>query len=211
MLPEEKRIRTREQLKDWLSVELRPYENLGHMQDLLNLFTANQGAILRRHMILLRTTEYHINAGHKLRAQLWKLRLRRLQNRYEMHVALNCCGRGLQVAHLGPILMNGHVTVGENCTLHFNTGLIAGGTNNGVPTLGDNVVVGFGAVVLGGVHVADGIAIGANAVVNKDFSEPGIAIAGVPARKISDKGTACWNKGVCDRRPTAEKEQTCAL
>ena len=203
MLPEEKRIHTREQLKDWLSVELRHYENQGHMQDLLNLFNANQGAILRRHMILLRTTEYHINAGHRLRAQFWKQRLRRLQNRYELHVALNCCGRGLQIAHLGPILMNGSVTVGENCTFHFNTGLVAGGTDNGVPTLGDNVVVGFGAVVLGGVHVADGIAIGANAVVNKDFLEPDIAIAGVPARKISGNGTACWNKGVRDRSTLA--------
>ena len=127
MLPEEKRIRTKAQLKDWLSVELQPYEDLGPMQDLLNLFNANQGAILRRHMILLRTTEYHINAGHRLRALLWKLRLRRLQNRYELHVALNCCGRGLHIMHLGPILMNGHVTVGENCCFHFNTGVVAGG------------------------------------------------------------------------------------
>ena len=192
MLPEEKRIRTKAQLKDWLSVELQPYEDLGPLQDLLNLFNANQGAILRRHMILLRTTEYHINAGHRLRALLWKLRLRRLQNRYELHVALNCCGRGLHIMHLGPILMNGHVTVGENCC--------------GVPTLGDNVIVGFGAVILGGVHIADGIAVGANAVVNKDFTEPNIAIAGVPARKISDHGTESWNKGVRDRSGAAERE-----
>lgn len=206
MLSEDKRIKSRAQLKDWLSVELRPYEDLGRLQDLLNLFNANQGAILRRHMILLRTTEYHINAGHRLRALWYKLRLRHLQNRYGLHVALNCCGRGLQIAHLGPVLMNGSVTVGENCTLHINTGLVAGGADNGVPTLGDNVVVGFGAVVLGGVHVADRIAIGANAVVNKDFPEPGIAIAGVPARKISDNGSDSWNKGVRDRGPVRENE-----
>lgn len=206
MLPEEKRIRTKAQLKDWLSVELQPYEDLGPLQDLLNLFNANQGAILRRHMILLRTTEYHINVGHRLRALLWKLRLRRLQNRYELHVALNCCGRGLRIMHLGPILMNGHVTVGENCCFHFNTGVVAGGSDDGVPTLGDNVIVGFGAVILGGVHIADGIAVGANAVVNKDFTEPNIAIAGVPARKISDHGTESWNKGVRDRSGAAERE-----
>lgn len=199
MLPANKRIRTRAQLKDWLSVELAPYEHLGPMQDLLNLLNANQGAILRRHMILLRTTEYHINAGHRLRALLWKQRLRRLQNRYELHVAVNCCGRGLRIMHLGPILMNGHVTVGENCSFHFNTGVVAGGTDDGVPTLGDNVIVGFGAVILGGVHLADGIAVGANAVVNKDFLQPNITIAGAPARKISDHGTERWNKGVRDR------------
>ena len=196
MLPEDKRIHTKQQLRDWLSVELAPYENLGRMQDLLNLFNANQGAILRRHMILLRTTEYHLNAGHKLRALFWKLRLRRLQNRYELHVALNCCGRGLQIAHLGPLLMNGSVTVGENCLFHFNTALVAGGTDNGVPTLGDRVIVGLGAVVLGGVRVADGVAIGANAVVNRDVLEPNITVAGVPARKISERGAADWNRGL---------------
>ena len=193
MLPEEKRIRTKAQLKDWLSVELQPYEDLGPLQDLLNLFNANQGAILRRHMILLRTTEYHINAGHRLRALLWKLRLRRLQNRYELHVALNCCGRGLQIAHVGPILMNAHVTVGERCTFHFNTAVVAGGTDNGVPTLGDGIVVGLGAVILGGVTLADGIAVGANAVVNKSFPEADITVAGAPARKIADHGAGAWN------------------
>ncbi len=199
MLAEDKRIRTREQLRDWLSVELAPYEHIGFTQSVLNLFNANQGAILRRHMILLRTTEYHINTGHRLRAMLWKLRLRRLQNRYALHVALNCCGRGLRIMHLGPVLMNGNVTVGENCCFHFNTGVVAGGTDDGVPTLGDNVIVGFGAVILGGITLADGIAVGANAVVNKEFSEPDITIAGVPARKISGHGRNSWNKGTRER------------
>ena len=192
MLPEDKRIRSRAQLREWLAVELAPYA-LGGMQKLLNLIDGNEAAILRRHMILLRTTEYHINASHRLRAGLWKLRLRRLQNRYGMHVALNCCGKGLQVAHVGPILMNAHVTVGESCTFHFNTAVVAGGTDNGVPTLGDGIVVGLGAVILGGVTLADGIAVGANAVVNKSFPEPDITVAGAPARKIADHGAGAWN------------------
>ena len=194
MLPEEKRIRTKAQLRDWLSVELAPYR-LGGMQKLLNLIDGNEAAILRRHMILLRTTEYHINTGHRLRAGLWKLRLRRLQNRYGMHVALNCCGRGLRIMHVGPILMNARVTVGEGCAFHFNTAVVAGGTDDAVPTLGDRVLVGLGAVILGGVQLADGIAVGANAVVNKSFPEPDITVAGAPARKISDHGAASWNKG----------------
>ena len=192
MLPEEKRIRTRAQLREWLAEELAPYAS-GGMQKLLNLIDGNEAAILRRHMILLRTTEYHINTSHRLRAGLWKLRLRRLQNRYGMHVALNCCGKGLQVAHVGPILMNAHVTVGERCTFHFNTAVVAGGTDNGVPTLGDGVVVGLGAVILGGVTLGDRVAVGANAVVNKSFPEADITVAGAPARKIADHGAGAWN------------------
>ncbi len=192
MLSEEKRIRTRTQLREWLALELAPYE-LGGMQKLLNLIDGNEAAILRRHMLLLRTTEYHINAGHRLRAGLSKLRLRRLQNRYGMHVALNCCGRGLHILHVGPILMNAHVTIGERCCFHFNTAVVAGGTDNGVPTLGDGIVVGLGAVILGGVTLGDNIAVGANAVVNRSFPETSITIAGVPARKIADHGADAWN------------------
>lgn len=199
MLPENKRIRTKKQLREWLAVETRDYDHLGPLQGFLNLFALNQGAILRRHIVLLRTTEYHLNAGHRLRAGLWRLRLRRLQNRYGMHVALNCCGKGLKIMHLGPLLMNAKITVGENCSFHFNTAVVAGGTDDAVPTLGDNVMLGIGAVVLGGVTIADGVAVGANAVVNRDVLEPDITVAGVPAKKISDHGTRAWNQGAKPR------------
>ena len=41
---------------------------------------------------------------------------------------------------------------------------------------------------MGGVFIADNIAIGANSVVNKSFEEVGISIAGIPAKKINSKG-----------------------
>ena len=52
------------------------------------------------------------------------------------------------------------------------------------PIIGNNVEVGFGAVIIGKVKIADGIKIGANSVVTKSFLEPNIKIAGVPAKKI---------------------------
>lgn len=39
-----------------------------------------------------------------------------------------------------------------------------------------------------GVHLADDIIVGANAVVIKSFNEPNIVLAGIPARKNSEKG-----------------------
>ena len=95
--------------------------------------------------------------------------------------------------HVGPILINGRVSIGQNCVLHINTALVAGGTNDEVPHLGDGIVVGVGAVILGGVNIADNIAVGANAVVNKSFDESDIAIAGVPAHKVSNNGRTKWN------------------
>lgn len=50
----------------------------------------------------------------------------------------------------------------------------------------------FGLVLVqksfGKIQIADECAIGANAVVNKSFLEKGVSIAGVPARKVSDRG-----------------------
>ena len=97
--------------------------------------------------------------------------------------------------HLGSILINENAVVGKNCSFHINTALVAGGRDGGSPVLDDGVVLGVGAVVLGGVHIAENVAIGANAVVNKSFEEADIAIAGVPARKISSNGRTSWNRG----------------
>jgi serine O-acetyltransferase len=44
-------------------------------------------------------------------------------------------------------------------------------------------------MLFGPIRIADGIAIGANSVVNRSFEEPGITIAGAPARKVSDRGS----------------------
>ena len=55
---------------------------------------------------------------------------------------------------------------------------------NDAPKIGNNVEIGFGAVIIGKVIIADGIKIGANSVVTKSFLEPNITIAGVPAKKI---------------------------
>lgn len=96
--------------------------------------------------------------------------------------------------HLGPILVNGNVRAGKDISLHINTSIVAGGTNNGAPVLEDGIVVGVGAVILGNIRLAKNIAVGANAVVNKTFEEENIAIAGVPAKKVSNNGRLEWVK-----------------
>ena len=78
--------------------------------------------------------------------------------------------------------------------MHMGASVVAGGTSNEAPNIGDNCVIGVGAVVLGGVKIANCVAVGANAVVNKDVLEENIAVAGVPAKKISNNGRMTWNK-----------------
>jgi serine O-acetyltransferase len=65
----------------------------------------------------------------------------------------------------------------------------ASGGRSEAPQIGDNVYIAPGAKIYGDITIADGIAIGANAVVNDSFLEPNVTIAGVPAKKIGDGGS----------------------
>ena len=98
---------------------------------------------------------------------------------------------GLSIAHRGTIIINGGAKIGANCRLHacVNIGTEAGYTDK-APTIGDNCYIGPGVKMYGDIFIANGIAIGANAVVNKSFEEENIAIAGVPAKKIKEIDTS---------------------
>ena len=56
-----------------------------------------------------------------------------------------------------------------------------------MPRFGQKRDIGVGARILGDIYIADDIVIGANSVVTKTFDEPGITIAGIPAKKIEHK------------------------
>ena len=187
-------IHNKKEMKEWLKYEL--YHKYGKEDTIYglfqDLFLVTEGAILRRHIILLRKTEYFINTNKKIRALIYKLLLRKFQNKYALNIPINRCGKGFKIMHLGPVLINEKAIIGKDCSLHMNTAVVAGGSNNGVPRLDDGVVVGIGAVVLGNIYIAKNVAIGANAVVNKSVTEENIAVAGVPARKISSNGRLVW-------------------
>ena len=152
-----------------------------------------------RYERLLRRAEYRNNVAcgpvGVLVAGLYRLRLMHMGARLGFSIPLNVFGKGLSIAHIGPIVVNGHARVGERCRVHVgvNIGTEAGFTDR-APTIGDDVYIGPGAKLFGSIEIADRIAIGANAVVNKSFMTPGISIAGVPAAKISDKGNPDYGK-----------------
>ncbi len=93
--------------------------------------------------------------------------------------------RGLSIAHAGAINFDQAARVGQNCRIHEKVTIGASGGTD-APVIGDNVSLALGCKVMGKVNVADGHAVGANAVDFTDVGEPGITVAGVPAKKISD-------------------------
>ena len=184
-------INNKEDLNRFLEIERVRY---GRKNVRIPLFAIGENQILWKHIALLRKTEYHNNAGNRMLFLFYRLRLRRLQIKYCLSIPRNVFDAGLKIMHLSPVLVNSDARVGKNCTLHMNTGIVAGGTNDCVPRLGDNIVLSMGSVVLGNVTLANGIVAGANAVVTKSFSEEDITIAGIPAKKVSDRGVSSWSK-----------------
>ena len=182
MLSEDKKIKTRAQLREYLEADCARYP-MSARRVLPYLLQISEGAILRRHIVLLRKTEYYTNTGRRLLAAFYHARLMKFQNRYCLHVPVNCAGKGLWIAHVAPVLINGNATLGEYCFLAPMISL-AGDEQDHAPTLGDHVTVGIGSLLVGGIRIADGVNIGAGAVVTRDFLEPGVTIAGVPAKKL---------------------------
>lgn len=96
-------------------------------------------------------------------------------------------GSGLLIPHPQGIVIGGGVVIGKNATIQQGTTI---GANidkiiNGkrYPNIGDNVLIGAGAKVLGPISIGDNSIIGANAVVTKDIPKNSIAV-GIPARVI---------------------------
>lgn len=79
--------------------------------------------------------------------------------------------------------------VGDNCTIYQGVTLGGVGTKKGKrhPTIGNNVLIGAGAKILGAFEVGDNCQIAANAVLLKPLEENSTA-AGIPARQVKKDG-----------------------
>ncbi len=77
------------------------------------------------------------------------------------------------------VVINEYTVIGDGCVIYQN--VTFAGKDKKRPTLGKNVMIGAGAVIIGGVHLADNVKIGANAVVTKDVPEGKTAV-GIPAK-----------------------------
>lgn len=141
----------------------------------------------------LRKTEYYRNCrkdplGKLMHAfYFYLLRLRGLKTGWT--IPPNTFGPGLCVVHIGTVVVNGRVRAGKNCRIQSCVNIGSSGGEKEAPHLGDNVYIAPGAKIYGDIRIGSGVAIGANAVVNKSFEEDNITIAGIPARIISDKGS----------------------
>jgi serine O-acetyltransferase len=98
-------------------------------------------------------------------------------------------GPGLVITHPVGVVVGSRVRIGKNCTLM--QGVTIGEkwseiSGKRVPVVGDEVIIGTGSKILGGVTVGDKVFVGANSVVIGDVPA-GKVVAGIPARILVKK------------------------
>ncbi len=99
-------------------------------------------------------------------------------------------GKGLFIDHGAGIVIGETSVIGDDCTIYH--GVTLGGRGHAKhtkrhPTIGDNVLIGTGAKLLGNITIGSNANIGANAVILHDVPE-GATVVGVPGKIVKIDG-----------------------
>ncbi len=137
-------------------------------------------------LIFYRLSHYLWNKGWKLPAR-WISQFARFLTGIEIHPGAKI-GKSFFIDHGMGVVIGETATIGDNVTIYH--GVTLGGTSAkpGIrhPQLGNDIIVGSGAQLLGPIKIGNGAKIGSNAVVIQDVKE-NTTMVGVPAREAMGK------------------------
>jgi serine O-acetyltransferase len=114
---------------------------------------------------------------------LFRIWNKNLQAKYGYQFQHTCkIGKGFYMPHYGNIIINNKAIIGENCNLAqgVTLGNIKRGKKEGNPTIGDRVVIGANAVVVGKISIGNDVLIAPLSFVNFDVPDRAV-VAGNPA------------------------------
>jgi serine O-acetyltransferase len=144
--------------------------------------------------VLLCYPGLHALVWHRMAHAFWRARLLligrfvshigRWLTGIEIHPAARI-GRRVVIDHGMGVVVGETAEIGDDCYIYHQVTLGVARASSGKrhPTIGNNVIIGAGAKVLGPIHVGDNARIGANAVVVEDVPED-TTVVGIPARPV---------------------------
>ncbi|MEQ8248496.1 MAG: serine O-acetyltransferase [Alphaproteobacteria bacterium] len=153
-----------------------------------------------RFEVLVLYPGFHAVMFHRLAHGLWRLQLKflarmvsvfsRFMTGIEIHPGATI-GPGFFIDHGLGVVIGETTEIGTDVTLY--QGVTLGGTSLEAgkrhPTLGNDVIVGAGAKVLGPISLGDCARVGSNAVVVKDVAA-NTTVVGIPAKPVADRAAA---------------------
>ncbi|MDO4730689.1 MAG: serine O-acetyltransferase EpsC [Clostridia bacterium] len=134
-----------------------------------------------------RKANWFYKRNHKFIAR-WISQRARHKTGIEIHPGATI-GKGLFIDHGMGVVIGETTVIGDNCTIYQNVTLGGTGKDHGKrhPTLGDNVLIGAGAKVLGPFRIGDNSRVAAGAVVLDEIPDNATAV-GVPSRVVRING-----------------------
>jgi len=167
------------------------------LREEIDAVIARDPAARSRLEVILCYPGFHAIILHRLAHRLWRAR-RYLLGRWVSHWARfltgieihpgATIGRNFFVDHGMGVVIGETAEIGDNVMLYHQVTL--GGTSlekgKRHPTLGDGVIVGAGAKVLGNIRIGAGARIGSNAVVVSDVAD-GVTVVGIPAKPVTSR------------------------
>ena len=174
---------------DYTAVDGYTYPPFFSRQYWIERFIKSEQYYIRNYVKYLRSEEYYTSIKpNKLLKYYYQRRKNMLGSRLGFFIHAGNFGTGLKIYHCGSVIVHPKAKIGENCTIHGNCCVGSkGGFPDIPPQIGDSVDIGQGAQILGDITVADGVKIGAGAIVTKSIKEAYVTVVGIPARVMNSK------------------------
>ena len=167
------------------------------LRDLIRTYRERDPAARSNLEVLLCYPGVHAVLWHQLSHALWQRRLR-LLGRFSSHIArwltgieihpAAKLGRRLVIDHGMGVVIGETAEIGDDCYIYHQVtlGVARASAGKRHPTVGNGVIIGAGAKVLGPIHVGDNARVGSNAVVVDDVPAY-TTVVGMPARPVDRK------------------------
>lgn len=157
--------------------------DIHRLREVVRLYVVNPGF---RAVVLYRIGHRASLGGHARWAAVIEAYMRR-----SCHCTISCSasiGPGLLIAHVGAIVVGSGVIMGTGCSIR--QGVTIGGSEGRTsddgrtqPTIGDGVLIGAGAVVVGPISVGDRVVVGANVVLRESIPAGSRVLPAIPFTK----------------------------